>query len=128
MDDRLQLLAARVSALPFALRCLVARGEEGRREAWDRSDELLADLELLLTEALAGPRDTLAWLDAAEEAIQLKARVYTLMRHHFQRTGVGESTVRGYVRAARADVSYSEGRLRQARCRAPVRRPVWRYA
>lgn len=131
--DTLRRLEIRARALPLALRCL-ARRPDGLEEAVERSDELLAELDVLLTQCVHGPRIGLAWMDDAERSIELKEMVYALMRPFMERMDASERVVLGFEMAARRDLQHSRARLRRARSRWPrgrvwpVERPVWGWA
>ncbi|MCA9566956.1 MAG: hypothetical protein KC656_03900 [Myxococcales bacterium] len=126
-DDTLRQLEIRTRALPLALRCL-ARRPGGLEEAMDRGDDLLAELDVLLTLCVRGPRIGLSWMDTAEEAIELKERVYGLLRPFLERMGASERTLLGFEGAARRDLHHSRRRLREARTSWPTDRPVWGWA
>lgn len=125
--ERLRHLTNRARALPLALRCL-RRRPDGLSEAQERVDDLLAELHLLLLECVRGPRFGLAWMDVAEESIELKEKVYALYQPYMERLGASERMVLGFEGAARRDLQYSRRRLRDARTSWPVRRPVWGWA
>lgn len=129
----LRQLELRVRALPLALRCL-SRRPDGAEEAIERADELLAELDVVLSSCVHGPRIGLGWMDDAERSIELKLLVYGLLRPFLAAQGVSEREQLGFEVAARRDLRHSRDRLRRARSRWPggqswpVERPVWGWA
>lgn len=129
LTEHLTHLRLRARALPVALRCL-RHAPEGMAEAQERADDLLAELDLLLTAAVRQPQRGLKWLDTAEEAILLKQQVYGLLHPFLERQGMGSATLAGFETAARRDLASSARRLARARTRGawPTERPVWGWA
>jgi hypothetical protein len=124
---RLVHLELRARALPLALRCL-RRQPEGLHDAQNRADDLLAELDLLLVECIRGPKIGLQWMDTAEESIDLKEKIYALMRPFMERMGASERILLGFEGAARRDLHYSRRRLQTARTGWPTERPLWGWA
>ncbi len=100
-------------ALPVALRGLEQR-PDGLAEGIERADELLAELDLLLTRCLGAPTLDRNRARLAVQSIGLKADVYRSIGRFVAGMGMSRRSRAGFRHAATSDLHDSRERLRHA--------------